>query len=152
MLSADKLTPRTSNFHPETMSLATYLVLVLQSQSIWPGPQGALRLPDPVCHSTKPHPSRDCMLASSLATQGPKGPQVERWSGGTWWALTSQGVPAYVRTSNSPAVTHSISRDTATRLETGKPKWQGGLGAMLATATPPRPQVLPSPAPVLGGV
>lgn len=70
MLSADRLTPRKSDSHPETMSLATYLVLVLQSQSIWPGPQGTLRLPDPV---TLQSPTLPGLYACRLL--GPSGPK-----------------------------------------------------------------------------
>lgn len=53
------------------------------------------------------------MLArSSLATQGPRGTQTERWKERCQFREVVGGLPAYVRTSNSQAVTHSISRDS----------------------------------------
>lgn len=44
-------------------------------------------------------------------------------------------VPAYVRTSDSQAVTHSVSRDSH-KAGNGESRWQGGLGTFLAHHTP----------------
>lgn len=82
MLYADKLTPRKS-------------IISTQRPCPWPhswcwccspnlaGAPADTEATRPDCHPTKPRHSRDCVLASSsLATQGPRGTQTERWKEG----------------------------------------------------------------------
>lgn len=157
ILYADKLTPRKSNFHPETMTLATYLVLVLQSQSIWSGPQGTLRLPDPICHPTNPHHSLGCVPASSLATQGPKGPQMERGREGCQQEPRDMVGADF---SGSPCLGKSFKLSSC-HPQHFRDSYEAGNGEIKAAGwpqhdachchTPTAPRAPQSPAPGLGG-
>lgn len=60
VLCVDELTPRKSNFHPETMSTAAYPAPPSQSILTRAPAQGTFRLPDPMCHPTRLHHSQGC--------------------------------------------------------------------------------------------
>lgn len=119
MLHADRLTP-SKNYslsQRRCLSIATYLVL--QSQSIpvgVPMDTEATRLYLPP-YKALPTPGTVCWpglwpLGASKGHRWSDGGENANRNTGTWWAVTSHGLPAYVRTSKPQAVTHSISRDS----------------------------------------
>lgn len=65
----------------------------------------------------------------------------------------SSRLPASVRTSDSPAVTHGISRDSPKGWKRGKQSsWEASVKLLPPSVTSTAPRVLPRLTPVLGVV
>lgn len=118
MLYADKLTPRKSIISTQRPCPWPHSWCWCYSPNpSWPGPQRTPRLPDPTATQQSPTtPGTVCLPAAPWPLRAQEGHRRRDGrkdaNSGRWWAVTSHGLPAYVRTSNSQAVTHSISRDS----------------------------------------
>lgn len=127
----------------QTRAVATHLVLERPSQC---GLAGLCLTPlfPPPPPTTESHTG--WVLTSSSATQRPplpkRAPNGARvggmlTAGGMWWAVTSHGLPAYVRTSNSQAVT-TASPGTAGGWKRGSQSHRKALARFLpVTCTMP---------------
>lgn len=114
--------------------MATYLVLERPSQCSLAGLCQTHRTPTPTQSPT----TAGCLPAPQphSAPKPPRGPQMERrregcqQHEGMWWAVTSHGLPAYVRTSNSQAVT-TASPGTAGGWKRGSQSHRKALARVL---------------------